>query len=58
MEVVLTPSVPTVMMTSKMVRAIETKLEMNEAIALSVFFRSKKCCSACLIFLISQAPTM
>ena len=40
-EVVLIPSVLTSTMISRTVRAIETKLQRNEAIALSVFLRAK-----------------
>ena len=55
-EVVLIPSVLTATMISRTVSEMDTKLVMNEAIALSVPFRLKKRCRMCLMRRISQAP--
>ena len=57
-EEVLTPSAPTATMIRMTVRAMDTKLEMNEAIARSVLRRSNIFRSPFLMRLMIQAPTM
>ena len=57
-EVVLIPSAPITTMIRTTVRAMDTKLEMNEAIARSVFLRSNIFLRPFLMRLMIHAPAM